>query len=178
YDPQRFCRDLLDHVRNLTVLRVTGDRQLLAELPEAEAEALTAQAERRSADDLHRFFRLLLEADEVLAAPARTVDPQLVLEMAVLRLATLPPLLPVDEILRRLEALGAGSAGGDVAAGSPAAPKAVKAQSGERLWEQFLARGAGPRRRSRIRWCRRRSRSSAVRYAASVTATSAERSGR
>ena len=140
YDPQRFCRDLLDHVRNLTVLRVTGDRQLLAELPEAEAEALTAQAERRSADDLHRFFRLLLEADEVLAAPARTVDPQLVLEMAVLRLATLPPLLPVDEILRRLEALGAGSAGGNVAAGSPAAPKSVKVQSGERLWEQFLAR--------------------------------------
>src|SRR5438128_9093385 len=140
YDPQRFCRDLLDHFRNLTVLRVTGDRQLLAELPEAEAEALAAQAERRSADDLHRFFRLLLETDEVLAAPARTVDPQLVLEMAVLRLATLPALLPVDEILRRLEALGAGSAGGDAPGGSRPAPAAAKPRSGERLWEQFLAR--------------------------------------
>src|SRR3989454_8595018 len=111
HDAQRLCRDLLDHFRNLTLLRVTGDRRLLADLPDAEAEALAAQAERRSADDLQRFFRLLLEADEALAAPARTVDPQLVLEMAVLRLATLPPLLPVDEILRRLEALGAGSAG-------------------------------------------------------------------
>src|SRR5438876_8152266 len=114
YDPQRFCRDLLDHFRNLTVLRVTGDAQLLAELPEAEAEALRVQAERRSADDLQRFFRLLLEADETLAAPARTVDPQLVLEMAVLRLATLPPLLPVDDILRRLEALGAGSPASEI----------------------------------------------------------------
>src|SRR3989442_232735 len=140
YDPQRFCRDLLDHFRNVTVLRVTDDRRLLADLPEAEAEALGAQAERRSADDLQRFFRLLLEADEALAAPARTVDPQLGPEMAVLRLATLPPLLPVDEILRRLEALGAGSAGGEVPGGSRSAPAAVKSQSGEQLWEQFLAR--------------------------------------
>src|SRR5207249_365559 len=138
YDPQRFCRDLLDHFRNLTVLRVTGDAQLLAELPEAEAEALRVQAERRSADDLQRFFRLLLEADETLAAPARTVDPQLVLEMAVLRLATLPPLLPVDDILRRLEALGAGSPASDSAA--PSGPERVAAPAGEGLWEQFLAR--------------------------------------
>src|SRR5438046_2529602 len=140
YDPQRFCRDLLDHFRNLTVLRVTGDAQLLAELPEAAAEALRVQAERRSADDLQRFFRLLLEADDTLAAPARTVDPQLVLEMAVLRLATLPPLLPVDDILRRLEALDVRSPARDSPAPSPAAPKSVKVQSGERLWEQFLAR--------------------------------------
>ena len=39
------------------------------------------------------------------ASPVRTIDPQLVLEMQVLRVATLPPLLPVDEILRRLDAL-------------------------------------------------------------------------
>src|SRR6059036_3746577 len=122
YDPQRFCRDLLDHVRNLTVLRVTGDRQLLAELPEAEAEPLAAQAERRSADDLQRFFRLLLEADETLAAPARSVDPKLVLEMCAVRLATLPSLLPLDDILRRLEAFGAGNpaaSGGAVRESAP-----------------------------------------------------------
>src|SRR5205823_4813275 len=85
-----------------------------------------------------RLVRLLLEADETLAAPARTVDPQLVLEMAVLRLATLPPLLPVDDILRRLEALGAGSPASDSAA--PSGPERVAAAAGEGLWEQFLAR--------------------------------------
>ena len=45
YDAQRFCRDLLEHFRHLAVLRATGDRRLLAELPEAEVEALAAQAE-------------------------------------------------------------------------------------------------------------------------------------
>jgi DNA polymerase III gamma/tau subunit len=140
YDAQRFCRDLLEHFRNLAVLRATGERALLAELPEAEVEALVAQAERRSADDLQRFFRLLLEADETLSAPARTVDPKLVLEMTVVRIATLPPLLPVDDILQRLEAL----AGGKVVAAKPASPGSVKtatpATGGGDLWDRFLTR--------------------------------------
>ena len=142
YDAQRFCRDLLEHFRNLAVLRTTGDHQLVAELPEAEAEALAAQAGRRSADDLQRFFRLLLEADETLSAPARTVELRLVLEMCVLRLATLPPLLPVEDILRRLEALGAGGAAAPAAPASAAPPsaRASQATSGAGLWERFLAR--------------------------------------
>src|SRR5439155_18615308 len=142
YDPQRFCRDLLEHFRNLAVLRATGERALVADLPEAEAEAVARQAERRSADDLQRFFRLLLEVDETLSTPARTIELRLVLEMCVLRLATLPPLLPVEDILRRLEALGAGGAAAPAAPASAAPPSARASQetSGERLWERFLAR--------------------------------------
>jgi DNA polymerase-3 subunit gamma/tau len=141
YDAQRFCRDLLEHFRHLAVLRTTGDRSLLADLPDAESEALARQAERRSADDLQRFFRLLLETDEALSAPARTIDPKLVLEMCAVRLATLPPLLPVDDILRRLEALGGGSV---PARGTSAAPPPAPARTGEAaeggLWDRFLAR--------------------------------------
>jgi DNA polymerase-3 subunit gamma/tau len=138
YDAQRFCRDLLEHFRHLAVLRTTGDRTLLSALPEAEVNELAAQAERRSADDLQRFFRLLLEADATLAAPARTIEPQLVLEMAVLRLATLPALVPLEELVRRLEALaGTAAPGGAAPQGgeerlAPAAP--------DDLWERFLAR--------------------------------------
>ena len=143
YDPRRFCRDLLEHFRNLAVLRATGDRSLLADLPEAEVATLAAQAERRPADDLQRCFALLLDADEALAAPARTVEPQLVLEMAVLRLATLPPLLPIDDVLARLDA---------VADGEPRAPRSPAARTvatskgasaapgGAGFWDAFVAR--------------------------------------
>jgi DNA polymerase-3 subunit gamma/tau len=116
YDARRFCRDLLEHFRHLAVLGVTGDRTLLAGLPEAEIGALAAQAAKRSSDDLQRAFRVLLDADEAIAVPARTIDPQLVLEMAVLRLATLEPLVPLDALAQRLEAL---------AAGGPAAPSSA-----------------------------------------------------
>src|SRR4029434_9915733 len=112
YEAQRFCRDLLEHVRHLAVLAATGDAALVADMPEVERTALVAQAGRRSADELQRIFGLLLEADETLASPVRTIDPQLVLEMAVLRVATLPPLLPVDEILARLDAIGRTSPAG------------------------------------------------------------------
>jgi len=150
YDPQRFCRDLLEHVRHLAVLAATGDASLVAELPEAERTALQAQAGRRSADELQRIFSLLLETDETLASPLRTIDPQLVLEMSVLRVATLPPLLPVDEILARLDAIvGATPAGSAPAApsrGAPAAAPPTRAGSAApagaagTLWESVLAR--------------------------------------
>src|SRR5262249_39671991 len=94
------------------------------------------------------FFRLLLEADEALSAPARTVDPKLVLEMCVVRLATLPPLLPVDDILRRLEALGGSPAAAGAAPAPPAGaggrPAPVRASTGagggDGLWDALLAR--------------------------------------
>jgi DNA polymerase III subunit gamma/tau len=150
YDPQRFCRDLLEHVRHLAVLASTGDADLVAELPEAERTALGGQAKRRSPDELQRIFGLLLEADETLASPVRTIDPQLVLEMAVLRVATLPPLLPVDEILARLDAIGrpapAGSAPPLPARGAPSSPPparergAVPAEASGGVWDRVLAR--------------------------------------
>jgi DNA polymerase-3 subunit gamma/tau len=146
YDAHRFCRDLLEHFRNLAVFRATGgDASLLADLPEADASAVASQAERRSADDLQRFFRLLLETDEALSAPARTIDPKLVLEMTVVRLATLPPLMPVDDVLRRLEALGGAvpnPAPSSAAPGKtvPRPGAASAAPAGEGLWERFLAR--------------------------------------
>src|SRR5438034_656634 len=135
----RYARDLLEHFRHLAVLAATGERALMAELPEAEVDALAAQAGRRSADDLQRFFRLLLEADEALAAPARSVDPKLVLEMCAVRLATLPPLLPLDDILRRLEAFGAGNPAASGGAVRESAPRARGAAPGG-LWDRFLAR--------------------------------------
>ncbi len=151
YDAQRFCRDLLEHVRHLAVLAATGDAGLVADLPEAERTALVAQAGRRSSDELQRIFGLLLEADETLASPVRTIDPQLVLEMAVLRVATLPPLLPVDEILARLDAIGRGSPAGSApplpARGAPPATPApprergaVPAEASGGVWDRVLAR--------------------------------------
>jgi DNA polymerase III subunit gamma/tau len=120
YDARRFCRDLLEQFRHLAVIGATGDPSTLAGLPEAEVEALATQARKRSSEDLQRGFRLLLDADEAIAVPARTIDPQLVLEMAVLRLATLGPLVPLDDLTRRLETLAKG--GGAAPASSASAP--------------------------------------------------------
>jgi DNA polymerase-3 subunit gamma/tau len=153
YDARRFCRDLLEHVRHLAVVQATGDRTLLAGLPDAEVERVAGQGAKRSAEDLLRAFRVLLDADEALAVPSRTIDPQLVLEMAVLRLATLPSLVPIDELARRLESLAGGGTTGATRASAgvagpsrPAAPAAALAAApvgtadADRLWAAILER--------------------------------------
>jgi DNA polymerase-3 subunit gamma/tau len=154
YDARRFCRDLLEHFRHLAVLGATGDRTLLAGLPEAEAQVLAAQARQRAPDDLQRAFRVLLDADEAIAVPARTIEPQLVLEMAVLRLATLAPLVPLDQLTRRLEALAATGApsshpGARGGAGGPAvsAPRAGRAATSDAasVWKAVLERAQAER---------------------------------
>src|SRR6185295_14574933 len=90
-DLRRFTRDLLEHFRNLAVAKVSNGA-LMPDVADDEAAALRAQAQRIPAADCDRAFHVLLEADEEVA---RTPYPKLVLEMALLKLATLPALLPV-----------------------------------------------------------------------------------
>ncbi len=101
YDMRRMTRDVLEHFRNLAVAKVSGG-DLLPDVPEEEAAALKKQAERISEEDCDRAFRILQETDEELA---RCPYPKLVLEMALIKLATMPPLLPVEELLSRMEEL-------------------------------------------------------------------------
>jgi len=114
YDVRRLCRDLLEHFRNVMVAKLFADERLLADLPPGEIERVRVQAERRGADDVQRIFKLLLEADEEIG---RSSNPKLVLEMAVVRLAMLEPLLPMEEIVEKLEAIEARLGGGPSAAG-------------------------------------------------------------
>jgi DNA polymerase-3 subunit gamma/tau len=148
YDAQRFCRDLLEHVRHLAVFRTTGARDLLGALPEGEVDAIVRQSALATSEELQRIFHMLLEADEALATPTRTIDPQLLLEMRVIRLATLEPLLPVDDVLARLEALegrggarrGAGGGHGVASRGGEPGVTIPSGTTGEGLWEGFLTR--------------------------------------
>ncbi|MDX2170826.1 MAG: DNA polymerase III subunit gamma/tau [Deltaproteobacteria bacterium] len=119
-DLRRFTRDLLEHFRNLAVAKVSGGA-LLPDLADAEVAALRGQAERIAAADCDRAFNVLLAADDEVA---RAPDPKLVLEMALLKLASLPPLVPVDELLTRLDGLDARLRGGAVAPRPAAAPSA------------------------------------------------------
>ncbi len=106
-DVARFAQDLLQRLRNLTVLVVAGPKAL-ADLTTYEVEELETAREGLVAEDLQRWFRILLGACEELG---RTPQPRLVLEMALLRMATLQPLVPLDSLVARLEALERGGGG-------------------------------------------------------------------
>ena len=111
-DLARFALDLLEELRHLTVLKVASGAALV-DLTAPEIAALEEMAESIPADDLQRWFRILLRGQEELA---RTAVPRLVLEMALVEMATLADMVPVEQLVARLESLAAG--GGGQAGGS------------------------------------------------------------
>jgi DNA polymerase-3 subunit gamma/tau len=114
-DAKRLGESLLKTFRDLAVLRVAPDRPELVEASEAEIEALRALAQRSEPARLRRMFRALVREQEDLAwAP----EPFAVLEMAVVRLATLAGGEDVAELLARLDELERRlSEGGDAGPG-------------------------------------------------------------
>jgi len=105
YDLRRLTRELLEYFRNLSVAKLLPATELLDDLPAEERAQLDEHAGAVAHEDLDRSFRLLLQTE---AEVARVPYPKLVLDMAVIKLATLAPVLAGDELLRRIDALAAG----------------------------------------------------------------------
>ncbi len=102
YDPQRLCHDLLEHFHHLVIAKVCDDPAVLSDLPDHEVKAVKDQAAKRSLEDLQRFFSLLLGAEDDIN---RTAYTQLAVEMSLVKLASQPPIVPIDEALAQLKAL-------------------------------------------------------------------------
>ena len=102
--PSASAENLVGLLRDLVVLRIAPDAPQLVEGSAEEVAELRALAARCDAARLRRMFRALVKEQEDLAwAP----QPFAVLEMAVVRLATLPAGDEVAALLARLEALEA-----------------------------------------------------------------------
>src|SRR5213079_1076493 len=98
---RNFCRDVLGHLRDLLVVKVSGDPQLL-DSSSAQTSSLQQQAALFSESDLVRFFHSLAETESSLkdAANARyQVEVGLVKLMEMRRLASLGDMVNrIDEI--------------------------------------------------------------------------------
>jgi DNA polymerase-3 subunit gamma/tau len=102
-DLQHFCRELLQYLRHLILIKVSQHPEGLMELLEEEMEILKKQADKFEFDQLNHLFNLLLKAEEEMA---QSTFPRTMLEMALIRMATFHPLLPIDDILKKLERVG------------------------------------------------------------------------
>lgn len=103
YDIQHFCEELLQYLRNLILLKVSEHPEEVMELPEEELGSLKKQAEKFQFDQLNHLFSLLLKGEGEVV---QSTFPRTMLEITLIRMATLRPILPIDEILKKLEGLG------------------------------------------------------------------------
>jgi len=101
-DPARLAGELLQEIRDLLVARLAGDAQGLVEATPEELDALRERAREHDPETFQRLFRVLLQRQQDLAWAPR---PEHALEMAVVRLATLPSAASLAELVARLDAL-------------------------------------------------------------------------
>jgi len=155
-DLGRLSRDLVEHFRNLLVVRLAkadakeveafGKGQLL-DLPDQEIEDLRTQVADLSIEALLDYFDFMAAGDEEVN---RSSNPRFPLETVLVRLATLPKTLPITQLLERLEKLEKKLPGAGPAASAPvtqtpqaatSAPPAALSAAGDKdnLWQNFVS---------------------------------------
>ncbi len=124
---------LLRHFRNLLFVCLAGDGDS-PDIPEETLRRLRDQAATASRETLQRLLDILLAEEDNLR---RSQDPRVTLEAVLVRMACLEPLVPVGEILERLEdmerRLRAGGQAGTSGGGAPRRePVAIPEETGIR----------------------------------------------
>jgi DNA polymerase-3 subunit gamma/tau len=102
HDLRNFCRDLLSHVRDLLVVKVSGDAAEGLDAGDAERRELALAAHEFSESDLVRFFHSLSETERILREGAH---PRYQLEIGLVKLIEMRRLAPLGLLIERLNAL-------------------------------------------------------------------------
>ena len=101
-DLQRFCQELLAHLRDLMVSKVSKDPTPLLQLSRVPPETVRLQAAALTLADIETIFQVLSRAEfEMRRAP----QPRFVLEMALVEATEARSLQTLEALLERLSAL-------------------------------------------------------------------------
>ena len=117
YNMRSFCQELIDHYRNIVVSKVSANPAELLDLAEGELADVREQASTGTLGQLQRYLSILLKAEAEMSFSGFT---RLILEMTLLKMCTILPVVPVDEIIERLRMLEGSS--GKILSSPAAAP--------------------------------------------------------
>ncbi|HEX8887724.1 MAG TPA: DNA polymerase III subunit gamma/tau [Pyrinomonadaceae bacterium] len=123
HELRNFCRDLLGHVRDLLVTKVSGEAADSLDAAATDRKELVRQANSFSESDLVRFFNSLTETENNLRVAAH---PRYQLEVGLVKLIEMRRILPLGDLIERLNALEESLRTG----GAPVASKLPPAAAG------------------------------------------------
>src|SRR5205807_7394049 len=98
---RNFCRDVLGHLRDLLVVKVSGDPKLL-DTSSAQTSTLQQQAALFTESDLVRFFHSLAETEASLKDAA---NPRYQVEVGLVKLMEMRKLASLGDLVGRLAEL-------------------------------------------------------------------------
>lgn len=101
-DMKYFFQKIVRHFLNLLVIKIAGREGDSSELPENEKARIRQQVGDISRETLQRLLDILMaEEEEVRKSP----DPRLNLEFVLIKMTYLDPLIPINEMVSRMEDL-------------------------------------------------------------------------
>jgi DNA polymerase-3 subunit gamma/tau len=101
-DMKYFYQVLTGHFRNLLLTKVLGGDVSLIGLDRNEIDMLKGQVEGVSRETLQRLLDILIGEESDIR---RSINPRLNMELVLVKMAYLEPMVPVDEILGKMENL-------------------------------------------------------------------------
>jgi len=97
-----FCRDLIEYLRNLMLVKVAGNAEALLSGQTSHLDTLKKQAASFEPDALQQMFQVLSKAEMEMK---RSSLPQILFEMAVLRLTDVRPLQEIDALIDKINTM-------------------------------------------------------------------------
>ena len=102
YDLKQFLKDLIEHFRNLLLIKMGQDQGPLLDLTQEEIGEFKPALASISLDLLQDGLHFLIQSENELR---RAAQPRLTLEMILLRLARLREVVPIEVVLQKLDQL-------------------------------------------------------------------------
>ena len=101
-DLKRLYAALIEHFRNLLMLKLGAKGRSLVDLPDIEINMVQQQAAPVSRASLHHVFDMLFSEEAVLRY---TAVPRFALEIIFFRIIQTRPALPIEDLIEKLERL-------------------------------------------------------------------------
>jgi len=102
HDLKKFYTNLLEHFRNLLVVKMGKNVNKLVDLPDAEIDQMIAQIDQVPLGTLNQIFDHLYREEASIRLSA---DARLALEIAFIRMDQMEPVLPIDVLINKLDLL-------------------------------------------------------------------------
>jgi len=102
HDIKKLYADLIEHFRNLLVVKMGKKINKIVDIPAHEIDLLVEQGKDVSAAFLNQIFDLFFMEEMTIG---KSSQPKLALEMVFVRLLQIKPVLPIDVLIEKLDGL-------------------------------------------------------------------------
>ncbi len=134
-DMRQFLTGMVEHLRNLMIVKITSEPGQIMELSATDIEAIRQQAEKAEAEQLLMLFDSLSKTlDDMRWSPHQ----RFTLEIGLIKACSLVPLQPLAEVLGRIKELETRLASGKQALTVPAGAPTHTMQGGRESPQSFV----------------------------------------